>query len=104
MTFAISIALMKKYRTSSKGCYSRVKKINADPKQYFLLIKLKTDGMPSVADLLRQRWCGDGDNYYHYSALWNCKYYRDCLSYCIHLLGVSVLKNNNTLKLEYSKV
>lgn len=43
MTFAISIALMKKYRTSSKGCYSRVKKINADPKQYFLLLRLKTE-------------------------------------------------------------
>ena len=34
---------MKKYRKSSKGSYSRVKKINADPKQYFLLIRLKTE-------------------------------------------------------------
>lgn len=43
MTFAISIALMKIYRTSSKGSYSRVKKINADPKQYFLLRRLKAE-------------------------------------------------------------
>ena len=43
MTFAISIALMKIYRASSKGSYSRVKKINADPKQYFLLRRLKTE-------------------------------------------------------------
>lgn len=72
MTFAISIALMKIYRTSPKGSYSRVKEINADPKQYFLLIRLNTEmECPQWLSFSGKGGVVMVTTICHYSALWN---------------------------------